>query len=248
MSTAARQATAAPSSRRAWHATAAMLSSWEARVSALHLEPQLLVRVGRLSSPLHGFPRRLEAGRQAALASPRHGGTARGGRCLARPRTGGGRYFIYRPPRVPVSRSISIQRTRLSKGGRVQAGRWLDRALRRPLVVPPRARAASPASPSAAVRRRRAPEGRARFAWTRTLDYQLISSQAASLRPPSGLTSAGLRTGAQGSCNSGNQTMAARVRVPVSLMGTNLIFGCFVVTHLYCDTDGHLLWSLNKAM
>ena len=88
----------------------------------LPLEPQLLVRVGRLSSPLHGFPRRLEAGRQAALASPRHGGTARGGRCLARPRTGGGRYFIYRPPRVPVGRSISIQRLRLSKGGRVQAG------------------------------------------------------------------------------------------------------------------------------
>ena len=163
-------------------------------MSALHLEPQLLVRVGRLSSPLHGFPRRLEAGRQAALASPRHGGTARGGRCLAHRPGVDGISFTVHPG--SVSRSISNQRLRLSKGGRVQAGRCLDRVLRRPLVVPPRARAASPASPSAAVRRRRAPEGRARFACTRTLDYQLSSSQAASLRPPSGLTSAGLRTGA----------------------------------------------------
>ena len=66
-------------------------------------------------------PRRLAAGRQAALASPRHGGTARGW-TVSRPPTRGGRYFIYRPPRVPVSRSISIQRLRLSKGGRVQVG------------------------------------------------------------------------------------------------------------------------------
>jgi len=36
----------------------------------------------------------------------------------ARLPTGGGRYFIYRPPRVPVSRSIFIQRPRLSKGNK----------------------------------------------------------------------------------------------------------------------------------
>ena len=60
----------------------------------------------------------LSGGRQAAPASPRRGGTARVGRCLVPPQTGGGRYFIYRPPRVPVSRSIFIQRPRLSKGNK----------------------------------------------------------------------------------------------------------------------------------
>jgi len=60
----------------------------------------------------------LAGGRQAAPASPRRGGTARVGRCLVPPQTGGGRYFIYRPPRVPVSRSIFIQRPRLSKGNK----------------------------------------------------------------------------------------------------------------------------------
>ena len=69
----------------------------------LPLEP--LVQVGRLSTPLHDFPRSA-AGLQAALASPRHGGTAGvdGVSLASRP---GGRYFIYRPPRVPVCRSIS---------------------------------------------------------------------------------------------------------------------------------------------
>jgi len=87
----------------------------------LPLEPQLLVRVGRLSIPLHGFPsppRSWPAG-GAGLPSPRRHGQ---GRTVSRPPTRGGRYFIYRPPRVPVGRSISIQRLRLSKGGRVQVG------------------------------------------------------------------------------------------------------------------------------
>ena len=88
----------------------------------LPLEPQLLVRVGRLSIPLHGFPsppRSWPAG-GAGLPSPRRHG--QGWTVSRSPTDRGGRYFIYRPPRVPVSRSISIQRLRLSKGGRVQVG------------------------------------------------------------------------------------------------------------------------------
>ena len=57
-----------------------------------------------LSAPRHGFPLRLAAGQRAAaaLASPRRDQ----GWTVVHPPTGGGRYFIYRPPWVAVSRSI----------------------------------------------------------------------------------------------------------------------------------------------
>ena len=68
-----------------------------------------------LSAPRHGFPLRLAAGQRAAaaLASPRRDQ----GWTVVHPPTGGGRYFIYRPPRVAVSRSIFNRWMRLiSKG------------------------------------------------------------------------------------------------------------------------------------
>ena len=64
-------------------------------------------------------PRRLAAGRQAALASPRHGGTARGW-TVSRPPTRGGRYFIYRPPRV--CKPFNLQSTAEIKQGRPSPG------------------------------------------------------------------------------------------------------------------------------
>jgi hypothetical protein len=68
-----------------------------------------------LSAPRHGFPLRLAAGQRAAaaLASPRRDQ----GWTVVHPPTGGGRYFIYRPPWVAVSRSILNRWMRLiSKG------------------------------------------------------------------------------------------------------------------------------------
>ena len=68
-----------------------------------------------LSAPRHGFPLRLAAGQRAAaaLASPRRDQ----GWTVVHPPTGGGRYFIYRPPWVAVSRSIFNRWMRLiSKG------------------------------------------------------------------------------------------------------------------------------------
>ena len=68
-----------------------------------------------LSAPRHGFPLRLAAGQRAAaaLASPRRDQ----GWTVVHPPTGGGRYFIYRPPWVAVSRSIFNRWLRLiSKG------------------------------------------------------------------------------------------------------------------------------------
>ena len=87
----------------------------------LPLEPQLLVRVGRLSIPLHGFPsppRSWPAG-GAGLPSPRRHGQGVDG---VSPTDQGWTVFHLPSTRVPVSRSISIQRLRLSKGGRVQVG------------------------------------------------------------------------------------------------------------------------------
>jgi len=78
----------------------------------------LLVVVGMLSAPRHGFPRRLEGGQRAALASPRRDQGWTGSH--HRP---GGRYFIYRPPWVAVSRSILNRWPRLSEGDPVQTGR-----------------------------------------------------------------------------------------------------------------------------
>ena len=69
-----------------------------------------------LSAPRHGFPLRLAAGQRAAaaLASPRRD---QGWTVVHPPPTGGGRYFIYRPPWVAVSRSIFNRWMRLiSKG------------------------------------------------------------------------------------------------------------------------------------
>ena len=72
-----------------------------------------------LSAPRHGFPRRLAADQRAALASPRRDQ----GWTVFNPPTGGGRYFIYRPPWVAVGHSILNRWSRLSEGDPIQTGR-----------------------------------------------------------------------------------------------------------------------------
>jgi len=72
-------------------------------------------------------PRRLAAGRQAALASPRHGGTARGW-TVSRPPTRGGRYFMNAHARLPIEKLSS---SFAPAAVRLNVGRSTDRSSRK---------------------------------------------------------------------------------------------------------------------